>query len=123
MKKIFKKIQKTPSLLNEDTFMKLSKLEDAIKDIARVYFVSLRYIHSKKLSSGESDYYSPFYKYYADVEEAFASLDKENQRIITNEYFYDAYKGWWTYEYKESIFKKLKKAAIKQFVEKFYAIH
>ena len=61
MKKIFKKIQKSPSLLNEDTFMKLSKLEDAIKDIARVYFVSLRYIHSKKLSSGESDYYSPFY--------------------------------------------------------------
>ena len=104
--------------------MKLARFEEIIKNIAHIYFIALRNIReTKMMSSGEVDEHSPFYKYYADVEEAFASLDKENQRIITNEYFYDAYKGWWTYEYKESIFKKLKKAAIKQFVEKFYAIH
>jgi len=103
--------------------MTLTKLEDAIKDIARTYFVSLKHIDYKRISSGEQDFYSPFYKYYVDVEEAFASLTKENQRIITNEYFYDAYRGWWSSFYKEASFKKMKKEAIKQFVEKFYEIH
>ena len=103
--------------------MKLVKLEEEIRNIANIYFVSLRQINLCKLSSGEDDYYSPFYKYYLDVEEAFKRLDKEKQRIINREYFYDAYKGWWQKEYKESKFKRIKRIAIKQFVEYFYEIH
>ncbi len=103
--------------------MKLAKLEEEIKHIANIYFISLKHISSNKLSSGEDDAYSPFYKYYEDVERAFLRLNREYQRIITNEYFYDAYKGWWSEYYKESKYKKIKKQAISQFVEIFYEIH
>lgn len=103
--------------------MKLEKLEEEMRNIANIYFISLRHITSNRLSSGDDDTYSPFYKYYEDVEKAFMRLSREHQRIINNEYFYDAYKGWWIKEYKESKFKKIKKIAVKRFVECFYEIH
>ena len=103
--------------------MKLAKLEEEIKHIANIYFISLRHICSNKLSSGEDDVYSPFYRYYSDVEEAFKRLSIEHKTIINNEYFYDAYKGWWGKFYTEAKFKKVKKNAIKEFVENYYEIH
>ena len=104
--------------------MKLARFEEIIKNIAHIYFIALRNIReTKMMSSGEVDEYSPFYKYYADVEYAYSTLDKENRLIITKEYFYDGYKGWWINQYKASEFKKKKKIAVKQFVEAFYEIH
>ena len=99
------------------------KLEVIAKEIAEAYFISIRQIRGLHLSSGELDYYSPFVKYFSDVEEAFSKLTKEYQRIINNEYFYEAYRGWWTKLYKPSLFKRLKRDATKRFVEVFYEIH
>ena len=103
--------------------MKKQRLEELIKEISRIYFISLRSIYSQKLSSGEPDIYSPFYKYYMDVEDAFMKLDREKQTIITKEYFYDGYSGWWENTYKKAEFEKIRRIAVKEFVEAFYEIH
>lgn len=103
--------------------MKTSRIELIIKEIANTYFIVLREIRKEKISSGEEDYYSPFLKYYRDVEEAFSRLDREKKTIVNNEYFYQSYNGWWTNKYKPRVFNKIKKAAIKEFVEAFYEIH
>ena len=103
--------------------MRQSKYEEQIRNIARIYFVSLRSLKFQLISSGEKDEFNPFYKYYLDVEEAFSRLSEEKKRLITREYFYDAYKGWWTSDYKKRQFSRLKKIAVREFVEVFYEIH
>ncbi len=106
--------------------MKRYKLEEIIKEIVRVYFISLRHINEincTAFSNGNDDYYSPFYKYFQDVEKAFCLLDVETQRIINNEYFYNAYANWWINDYSSIEFKKKKKIAVKTFLEVFYEIH
>ena len=103
--------------------MSLTKLDTQIREIAKFYFVALRNINYACFSNGEQDTYSPFYKYYLDVEQAFNKLNKEQKKIINNEYFYQAYSNWWQKEYKLNGFNKIKKRAIKEFLEAFYAIH
>jgi len=106
--------------------MKPKKLEETIKEIARVYFISLHHINeinTMSLSNGNIDSYSPFYKYFQDVEKTFRLLDVETQRIINNEYFYNAYAYWWINDYSTNEFKKKKRLAVKSFLEVFYEIH
>lgn len=103
--------------------MTLTKLEMMIKEIANTYFTSMRYLRKARISSGDEDIYSPFQKYYRDVERAFSLLSHENKRIITNEFFYDGYANWWIGTYTNKQFRKKKKNAIKEFMEAFYEIH
>ena len=103
--------------------MKLNKIETQMKEIAKLYFIALRNINYQSFSSGEEDVYSPFYKYYMDVEETFKQLSKEEKTLINNEYFYNDYLDWWKKIYKPSEFIRLKKKAIRAFVEVFYEIH
>ena len=99
----------------------MSKLDTLMREIAKLYFVALRNINFQSFNSDSN--YSPFKKYYSDVELAFSQLDEEKRRIITKEYFYDDYRNWWVNEYKPTRFNRLKKIAAKEFVEVFYAIH
>ena len=55
--------------------MTFAKSETIIKQIAATYFISMRYLNEKRISSGDVDIFSPFYKYYSDVEFAFGVLD------------------------------------------------
>ena len=103
--------------------MTVTKLEESMKQVAQFYFIALKQLRLDKISSGEEDLYSPFYKYYQDVELAFSKISPEKQRLITKEFFYDAYKGWWVDYYRPAEFKKLKKSSIKEFLEAFYEIH
>ena len=103
--------------------MTITKNEEIVKQIATTYFISMRYLHKKRISSGDIDIFSPFYKYYKDVELAFCVICFESKRIITNEYFYDGYANWWMGTYKLREFKRKKKIALKEFVEAFYEIH
>ena len=101
----------------------MNRLENAIKEISKFYFIALKNLKEQSISSKEIDNLSVFYKYYADVEEAFKRLDKEKQQIITNEYFYDAYSNWWINQYSKKEFAALKRIATKEFVRIFYEIH
>ena len=103
--------------------MKTNKFESLIEDIVKNYFVSLKRLYQTRFSDGEIDKASPFYIYFIDVERAFKRLDKEQRKIINNEYFYQEYSYWWKKEYKERTFLKLRKEAVKHFVEVFYEIH
>ena len=100
----------------------MMKLESLMKHIVELYFVSLKNIKNQSFDSSD-DCFSPYLKYYSDVEEAFLKLSKEKRRIINKEFFYDDYKNWWIKEYSPLRFKHLKKLAIKDFVEAFYEIH
>ena len=102
--------------------MKMAKYDAIMKEIAKLYFVALRNMNYQSFNSDDSGY-SPFKKYYSDVELAFTQLDKEKRTLITKEYFYDDYRDWWIELYKPAKFLKLKKMAVKEFVEVFYAIH
>ena len=103
--------------------MEKHKLDTAIKEIARIYFIALQQLKSPKLSSGEEDPFSPFYKYYVDVEKTFVRLDSKEKEIINKEYFYDAYKDWWKRVYKAKEFVRIKYLAVSHFLEVFNEIH
>lgn len=100
----------------------MTKLESLMKRIVELYFVSLKNIKNQSFDSSD-DCYSPYLKYYSDVEEAFSRLSYEQRRIINKEFFYEDYKNWWIKEYRPIRFNRLKKIAIKDFVEAFYEIH
>ena len=103
--------------------MKLNKMDIAVKEIAKLYFIALRNIDSLGFSNGNRDEFSPFYKYYIDVETAFNNLNSEQKRLINNDYFHQAYLYWWTSLYKKNQYLKLKKASLARFLEVFHAIH
>ena len=102
--------------------MTMTQLDKIMREISRLYFVSLKTINEKSFMS-DSDNDSPYLKYYNDVEKAFAKLDKEKRKLITKEYFYDDYNGWWVKEYRLGRFIRLKRNAIKAFMEAFNEIH
>lgn len=103
--------------------MKRLTLESKMKSVVEVYFISLHHLQMKTISSGEKDELSPFYKFYSDVESAFYYLNKEYQRLINNEFFYQAYPGWWSNEFTAKEFKSKRNKAIRLFLERFYEIH
>ncbi len=106
--------------------MNSKKSEEMITEIAKIYFISIRQIQEIEehtISNGSRNIDSPFYKYFNDVEEAFSKLSVEYQRIINNEFFFNAYRNWWTSSYTLSEFKKRKKLAVREFLEVFYEIH
>ncbi len=102
--------------------MKMTQLDNLMKEIVKLYFISLRNLQEQSFAS-ENDSYSPYLKYFNDVEKAFSKLSAEKKRLITKEYFYDDYPGWWIKEYRLSKFSRLKKTAVKEFVVVFYEIH
>ena len=103
--------------------MKLGKMDVAVKEITKLYFLALRNINYNSFSNGDFDEYSPFYKYYKDVEAAFNNLNKEQKRLINNDYFHQAYAYWWISLYKKNQYIKIKKASLADFLEAFHAIH
>ena len=103
--------------------MSIINQERKIKEIANKYFIALKNISLSFISSGEKDLYSPFQKYYDDVEKAYSYLSSAHKRLINKEFFYDDYPNWWTSIYSDSQFKKIKKEAIWTFLRYFYEIH
>lgn len=103
--------------------MRMSKLDLIVKEISKLYFLALRNLNLKSFSSGERDEFSPFLKYYSDVEAAFKILNEEQKRIVNNDYFHQAYPYWWESIYSKSKYNKKKKESLSLFVEAFYEIH
>lgn len=103
--------------------MSKTNQETKIKEIANKYFVALKNISLPCLSSGEKDLYSPFQKYYDDVEKAYSYLSPMHKQLINKEFFYEDYPNWWINLYSASEFKKIKKEAIWTFLRYFYEIN
>ena len=105
----------------DETFKKISsrELSKQMEDISKFYFLALKHIsHPEKLKdSGEL--ISDYELYVARVRRAFHSLDYLDQTIINNEFFYEAYDGWWRKLYSRSTFYRLKKKCLIRFLEAF----
>ena len=97
----------------------MSKNENEIEEIAKRYFVSKNQFNLEGFSSGEIDYDNPFYIYCHSVEIAFQKLDYDERLIINNDFFYNAYFGWWKIVFTKTEYQKIKRTAIKKFLRYF----
>lgn len=97
--------------------------EKRLLQIVSDYFICKNEFRLLTISSGFLDYDSPFYRYYRDVERTFQKLDKDEQLIIRNEYFFHHKPGWWKALFDNSSFRRIKQRAVSKFVRFFYEIH
>lgn len=98
--------------------MSLKRKELKVHNIAKIYVLTLLkqnrhpYITNKE----------PLSSFHNAVELAYASLNSPQKAIINNDFFYQAYPGWWRNIYKKNNYQKLKIEAINRFLEVFYEI-
>ena len=98
--------------------MGYKRKQTKLTNIARIYLhsiVSEKYYssitHNPRLSS-----------FIYSVEIAFQSLDAPLRQIINNDFFYQAYPGWWKLIYTRSNYQRLKLQAVNKFLEVFHEI-
>ena len=91
---------------------------EAISEIASSYFISRRMILSKtnSLSSGEIDYFNPYYLYIDKVNQTFIKLNNLEKEVLYNEFFYPNEANWWIPYYERRHFVALKVKAMKNFL-------
>jgi len=99
------------------------KNSEIITEIAKCYFLSKKQCSLMSFSSGKVDPFNLYYKYYKDVEAAFALLSDDEKLVINNDYFYNDYYGWWKSIFSKSEYRLLKRRAEKDFLSYFYATH
>ena len=56
-------------------------------------------------------------KFNLIIETSYSHLSKLDQLIINNEFFYGDYPGWWRKYFSSPLFFKLRKEAMKRFLE------
>ena len=102
-----------------ESFLQQVKKVQLVKEIEQV---AKNYLHAKKqlveikqLSEDDSD--NPYALFIQKVEKAFYGLDPLEQRFINNEFFLEAYPGWWEDQYTKSSFYYLKRKSMKRFKE------
>lgn len=100
------------------------QMEEAISEIASSYFVSRRMILIKEnsLSSGEVDYYNPYYLYIDRVNQTFMKLCNLDKEVLYNEFFYPNDKNWWIPFYDKKHFISMKVKAMKNFLRVYNEI-
>ncbi len=100
--------------------MELQKLETKLSQIAKNYISIQNAFLTHTISSKYEDISNPFIQFCLGVEQAFYSLSSPLKKIINNEFFYQAYQGWWKEIYNAHHFKQLRKVAIYKFMEAYY---
>ena len=95
-------------------------IEKQINEITYKYFVSRKQYNLMSFSSGEDDYFNPYYVYYRNVEIAFSKLNETEQLIINNDYFYNDYYDWWKLLFPKKKYQKMKREAVRKFVRLVY---
>ncbi len=100
--------------------MERKKLEEKLISLSKNYLSIQKAFLTRTISNRYLDFSNPFIQFCFTVEQAFYSLSSPLQKIINNEFFYQAYKGWWKEIYSEKHFRKLRKLAIYKFMEAYY---
>lgn len=93
----------------------------AITEIASSYFVSRRMllIKDNSLSSGEVDYYNPYYLYIDRVNQTFIKLSNLDKEVLYNEFFYPNDENWWINYYDKKHYISIKMKAMKNFLRAY----
>ena len=92
--------------------------EKKIKHIATKYLCIFHNFYSNPTSNSLYSHFN--ITFLAKVEVAFSSLSSPLKLIINNDFFYQAYPGWWRNKYSKKKYKRLKTQAMNMFLEVFY---
>ena len=101
--------------------MDSKKLEAKMSSLSKNYLSIQKAFITHTISNKYQDLSNPFVQFCFTIEQAFYSLSSPLKKIINNEFFYQAYEGWWKDIYSEKQFKKLRRIAIYKFMEAYYA--
>ena len=96
----------------------LDVLEEKMTTIAKNYFLARRYLNYTHYIS--EDNFALLCSYIGSVKKAFTHLKNEEQKLLNNEYFYEAPLDWWKKEYSLQGYNNLKNTAIAHFLEVFH---
>ena len=91
--------------------------ESKIRQIANKY---LNFYHVSKHSYHPIATNNHLINFLSGVEFAYLSIAAPYQQIINNDFFYQEYPGWWKSRYKKTNYLKLRKLAVRKFLEVFY---
>ena len=100
--------------------MDKKNLEEKIALLSKNYLSIQKAFITHTISNRYQDMSNPFVQFCFTIEQAFYSLSSPLRKIINNEFFYQAYSGWWKEIYSEKHFKRLRKLAIYKFMEAYY---
>lgn len=97
----------------------ITPLYQKVERISRIFFLC------KKIISSYGDVINvhpnnPFVIFCQKISEAYEKLDKESQRMINNEFFFEKYPGWWMKELSYDNFNKKMNKSMKLFLENLY---
>ena len=95
-------------------------IDNQIKEIVSKYLTALKSGNVSTLSSGEKDKLDPCYLYLIRIEKAFSKLNDLEKLIINNEYFFNAYYGWWEEIFTKKTFIKYRAKVARKFVRYVY---
>ena len=96
----------------------IDALDEKMTTIARNYFLARRYLHYAHSIS--EDNFKLLCSYISNVKKAFTYLKKDEQKLLNNDYFYEAPLDWWKKEYSSQGYSVLKNTAIAHFLEVFH---
>lgn len=88
------------------------KLDSKMKEIVRLYFLSLKETNNESIKSEDPIYSSIINR----VSLAFNKLECFEKMIINNDYFYLGNSTWWTQFCNEEYYLKRKKRAMEMFL-------
>lgn len=94
-------------------------LSNKIEEIATNYFLclsKLKHFHHKLAENVSLEYEK---QYVEKVNTAYIKLNERNRKIINNEFFFENYPYWWESKYSSSYFSRIKKEAMRQFLNFF----
>lgn len=90
-----------------------SALKSSVESIADKYFQCLKSLAKCRVGKPNATLY------IKKVKRAYAILDKLDQRIINNEFFFQDYPDWWKNTYSKTTFYRIKRLSMKRFLEAF----
>lgn len=95
-------------------------LSEKVQEISSLYFLALRRVREGECVSDSGSVAHDDQQFFIyRVRFAFHSLEDAEKIIINNEFFYNAYPGWWKEAFTRSTFYRLKKRCMLHFLEAF----
>lgn len=90
-----------------------------VKEIARFYFFCNRHLKFMKCVSDSQKSETDYQAYVTKVQKAYNKLDSLEQVFINNDFFYQAYPGWWMKFYTRATYYRIRKRSVDRFLEAF----
>ena len=102
--------------------MQFVELDKKMQFLASTYFTSL--FKSERIptlhDSDQEEVVAPLKVFINRMQSTFLTLNKEEQKIINNDYFFEDYPYWWESIYSKKDYFQIKRQALIHFLRTFY---